>query len=70
MSDETTSISLSKGEIKLIHDWVQSFPKEYGENPIISIKIHQTGIGPSMKGYFETNEGEGIWKDLSDYDHW
>ena len=69
MSDDR-SIRLSKTEIKMLYDWVESFPKEYGENPVVEIKIHQTGIGPSITGSFETNNGEGIWKDLSDYDNW
>jgi hypothetical protein len=71
MSDyNCRSFRLTKNKILNLSKWVDSFGETYGQNPAVTLEIVATGIGNNIRGSVEKKEGEGIWKDLSDYDHW
>jgi len=37
--------------------------------PII-LEISNTGIGQTLEAKIELQEGQGVWKDLTNYDEW
>lgn len=62
------SIEISPAELLTLVEWVSTF-----EKPPTSIKIIQdrkSGIGRSVRCEVETAEGEGRFKDVTDYNNW
>jgi hypothetical protein len=63
----TNRISISPAEVKNLQDWLErldSIPHS------ITIIAEQTPIGLALRAEIETKEGEGKWKDLTDYNSW
>ena len=61
------SIDISPTEVATLAEWIGSF------DPIprvIKITATATGIGTHLRAEVETGEGEGRFKDLTDYDNW
>lgn len=61
------SITISPAELETLSKWVESF------NPLphsVRIIATATGIGTALRAEIETAEGEGRFKDLTDYDSW
>lgn len=67
MSEYKRSIDISPTELETLMNWVNTF------DPIphvIRVTATATGIGTHLRAEIETGEGEGRFKDLTDYDNW
>ena len=60
-------IHMSPKEIETLLEWVNSFDEKPHRVTIIS---EETGIGNALRAEIETADGEGRWKDLTDYENW
>ena len=61
------SIDISPTELETLTDWISTFdPKPH----VIKIIATATGIGTHLRAEVETSEGEGRFKDLTDYENW
>lgn len=64
---ERRSINISPKELEKLMKWIDTFdPKPHS----IHIEATATGIGTALRAEFETAEGEGRYKDLTDYESW
>lgn len=59
---------ISVQQLLALGDWVNS--KSLSSDQLVTIKVKSTGIGTAVTASVETTEGEGLWKDLTDYDRW
>lgn len=67
MSEHTSRIDISPTEVATLVEWIGTF------DPIphvIRITATATGIGTHLRAEVETSEGEGRFKDLTDYENW
>jgi hypothetical protein len=65
----TDKIKLQVKDLKALMEWV----KEVGVESTATVEItvsHSSGIGPSIEVSIETQEGQGVWKNLTDYRSW
>jgi hypothetical protein len=61
------SIDISPIELTTLMTWIETFdPKPHR----VKIIAHHTGIGTALRAEVETSEGEGRFKDLTDYENW
>jgi hypothetical protein len=61
------SIDISPTELETLMTWVNSFdPLPHS----VRIIATATGIGTALRAEIETAEGEGRFKDLTDYENW
>jgi len=61
------SIDISPTELETLMSWLETFdPKPH----VIHIVAAATGIGTALRAEVETAEGEGRFKDLTDYESW
>lgn len=61
------SINISPKELEVLTAWIETFDP----NPhVIHITATATGIGTALRAEVETAEGEGRFKDLTDYESW
>jgi len=61
------SIDISPTELETLMSWLETFdPKPH----VIHIVATATGIGTHYRAEIETSEGEGRFKDLTDYENW
>ena len=65
MSDH--SIRISPTELETLVQWVNTFEPA---PRVIKIIGTETGIGCALRAEVETAEGEGRFKDLTDYENW
>ena len=63
----TSIITISPTELKSLQGWIDSLDQTPN---LVTIIVEQTGIGPALRAEIETKEGEGKWKDLTDYSNW
>ena len=63
----TDRISISPAELETLSSWLLKLDKLPHRIILIAEK---TGIGTSIRAEIETDEGEGLWKDLTDYSNW
>ena len=63
----TSKITISPLELKTLTEWVESMEKSPHRIILIS---EGTAIGNCIRAEIETAEGEGLWKDLTDYNNW
>ena len=62
-----TKIYISPKELQSIMDWIETFdPKPHR----VEIIAHPTGIGTALRVEVETADGEGRYKDITDYENW
>jgi hypothetical protein len=62
-----SELTLSWVELETLVDWVRTLePKP----DFIKLTSVPTGIGPAIRAEIETAEGEGRYKDLTDYESW
>lgn len=61
------SIDISPIELETLVEWVNTFDPQ---PRVIKITATATGIGTSLRAEVETAEGEGRYKDLTDYESW
>jgi hypothetical protein len=67
MSEHKSSIDISPNEVATLVEWIGSF------DPIphvIRVTATATGIGTHLRAEVETADGEGRFKDLTDYESW
>ena len=63
-----TEVQISPTELLKLMDWIATF-----ERPPRVIKLisgPETGIARSVRAEVETAEGEGRYKDITDYESW
>lgn len=62
-----TSIEIGIGELEDLNAWIEKMdPKPR----VIKIINTPTGIGVGLRAEVVTQDGEGRWKDLTDYENW
>jgi hypothetical protein len=62
------SINISPKELSTLQDWISTF-----DTPAHTITLtvsNSSGIGPSIRADIELGNGEGRYKDLTDYSSW
>jgi hypothetical protein len=62
------SVKLRVRDLKKLMEWISTLEDKNYEVEIIT--SHNSGIGMSVEASVETNEGRGVWIDLSDYENW
>jgi hypothetical protein len=61
------SIDISPKELETLMTWISTFdPKPH----TVEIIAEATGIGTALRAEVVTAEGEGRFKDLTDYENW
>lgn len=61
------SISFSVIELETLVKWINTMdPQPH----VVKVTASPTGIGTVLRAEIETGEGEGRFKDLTDYDNW
>lgn len=60
-------MTLNMKEIKRLVEWLESIDPP---PDCVDLITHATGIGLSIRAEFETSDGEGRFKDLTDYERW
>ena len=67
MSDNKQTVQISTIELETLYNWINNLdPKPR----IFKIIATATGIGTHLRVEYETAEGEGCFKDITDYDNW
>ena len=61
------SITINPNELETLVKWLEAFDPA---PRVIKIIGTETGIGCALRAEVETAEGEGRFKDLTDYDNW
>ena len=61
-------MKLTMKEIQTIAQWLKD--RGLSDDVKVEIESEATGIGTSLTVMVETKDGEGIWKDFTDYDTW
>ena len=61
-------MKLTMKEIQTIAQWLKD--RGLSDNVTVAIKSEHTSIGTGLMVLVETKDGEGIWKDFTDYDTW
>jgi hypothetical protein len=60
-------ITITPKELNTLMEWIGSMDSS---PHVIKIISRDTGIGRSLRAEIETDEGEGHFKDLTDYENW
>ncbi len=55
-------------EFQQIAQWLKD--RGLSDNVEVHVKQEHTGIGTALTVMVATKDGEGIWKDFTDYDSW
>ena len=55
-------------EFQQIAQWLKD--RGLSDNVEVHVKQEPTGIGMALTVMVVTKDGEGIWKDFTDYDSW
>jgi hypothetical protein len=67
MDNEKQRIKVRVKELKRLMDWISTLgDKDF----LVEIKTIQTGIGSVVEASIETQEGRGVWADVTDYESW
>ena len=61
------SISFSVAELETLVKWINTLDPQ---PRVVKVTASPTGIGTVLRAEIETSEGEGRFKDLTDYDNW
>ena len=61
-------IKLQVRNIKELNEWLSR--QSVVDTTPVEIAVHASAIGSSIEVRIETIEGEGLWKDLTDYGSW
>ena len=65
-----TTLRLTMKDLMLINYWMEGFRDPNKQPQFVIIEAVETGIGQSVKAYIETDKGQGVWKDFTDYESW
>ncbi len=63
----TKTVNLTPADLLKIVEWISTFETA---PRVIQIITQSTGIGTAVRVEVETKEGEGRWKDITDYENW
>ena len=65
-------MALTLNEFDTLVDFVNQVEAEFPSISKISLEVTETGIGPHVMAYIETEEGknQGLYKDITNYDAW
>lgn len=61
-------VKLNAMQVEALQDWLKE--KQVPAGCPVVITQTETGIGPAIEAQVEITEGEGIWKDLTNYNDW
>jgi hypothetical protein len=62
-------IKLTVRDLKELLNWIDTVGVE--KTAVVEISVsHSSGIGPSIQAKMETEKGQGVWRDLTDYGSW
>jgi hypothetical protein len=64
----SNSVKLRVADLKKLMEWISTLEDKNFEVEITT--SHNSGIGMSIEASVETDEGSGVWIDLSDYENW
>lgn len=67
-----TRVTLSLNEFDTLVNFIDQVEAEFPSISKISLEVTETGIGPHIMAYIETEEGknQGVYKDITDYENW
>ena len=60
-------IMINPKELESLAEWIKPMDPQPHKITLIS---GSTGIGCCLRAEIETAEGEGLWKDITDYETW
>lgn len=63
----TQKIMISPLELETLMEWLEKLEVKPHKITLIG---GSTGIGFCLRAEIETAEGEGLWKDITDYENW
>ena len=62
-------IKLTVNDLRELLYWIDSVGVE--NTAVVEVTVsHSSGIAPSIEAKMETEKGQGVWKDLTDYGSW
>jgi len=64
---EQQKLMISPKELESLTEWIKDMDPQPHKITLIG---GSTGIGFCLRAEIETVEGEGLWKDLTDYENW
>jgi hypothetical protein len=64
---ERNTVTIGTIELETLNEWLKTFDPQPVKIKLIG---GSTGIGFCLRAEVETAEGEGKFKDLTDYDNW
>ena len=67
MSEHSNSITIGITELETLVKWINTMDPH---PRVVKIVATATGIGTHYRAEIETAEGEGRFKDLTDYESW
>ena len=66
---DVARIKLTVKDLRELLSWIDSVGVE--KTAVVEVTVsHSSGIGPSIEAKMETEQGQGVWKDLTDYGSW
>jgi len=63
---QTNSVKLRLEDIKRLADWVDTLGPR---NVPVEIRVTPHNLGYNVVVYAETDEGSGVWKDITHYEN-
>jgi hypothetical protein len=60
-------LMISPKELESLTEWIKPMDPQPHKITLIG---GNTGIGFCLRAEIETAEGEGLWKDITDYENW
>lgn len=60
-------LMISPKELESLTEWIKDMDPQPHKITLIG---GSTGIGFCLRAEIETSEGEGRWKDITDYENW
>lgn len=60
-------LMISPKELESLTEWIKPMDPQPHKITLIG---GSTGIGFCLRAEIETGEGEGLWKDITDYENW
>ena len=65
-------ITMSLNEFDTLVNFIDMVEGEFPDINKITLEVTETGIGPHIMAFVETEEGknQGVYKDITDYENW
>jgi len=67
MDERRHQLMISPKELESLTEWIKPMDPQPHKITLIG---GSTGIGFCLRAEIETAEGEGLWKDITDYENW